>query len=85
MHEWLTANIGKRGNSACMQRLLFVAAFLSVDKNALRKPRLPILANRETPSKAVWFGMGILHISLKLSGTFQPVQIRSAQSPLAGQ
>ena len=41
-----TANIGKRGDSGCIKYLISVSAFSTVDNDALRKPRLPILANR---------------------------------------
>ncbi len=44
--QCLTANIGKRGDSGCIQRPVFVSAFFTVDTNELRNPRLPILANR---------------------------------------
>lgn len=42
----LTANIGKRGDDGCISHHVSASAFPSVDKNALREPRLPILANR---------------------------------------
>jgi hypothetical protein len=42
----LTANIGKRGDSGCIQHHVSASAFPSVDTNALRKPRQPILASR---------------------------------------
>ena len=42
----LTANIGKRGDSGRIQRSTSVSAFSTMDTNELRKPRLPILANR---------------------------------------
>jgi len=42
----LTANIGKRGDSGCIQLPVSVTAFSLVDTNELRNPRLPILANR---------------------------------------
>lgn len=41
-----TANIGKRGDSGCIQRPVSVSAFSTVDNDELRNPRLPILANR---------------------------------------
>jgi len=41
-----TANIGKPGDSGYIQHLVSVSGFSSVDTNALRKPRLPILAKR---------------------------------------
>jgi hypothetical protein len=45
-HQQLTANIGKRGDSGCIQRPVSVSAFSTVDNDELRNPRLPILANR---------------------------------------
>jgi hypothetical protein len=42
----LTANMGKRGDSGCIQHHVSASAFPSVDTNALRKPRQPILASR---------------------------------------
>ena len=42
----IKANIGKRGNSGCFQYHVSVSAFSTADRNALRKPRLPILAKR---------------------------------------
>jgi hypothetical protein len=41
-----TANIGKRGDSGCIQHLVSVSAISAVDNDALRKPRQPILATR---------------------------------------
>ena len=45
-NDALTANIGKRGDSGCIQHPVSVSAFSSADTNELRNPRLPILANR---------------------------------------
>jgi len=41
-----TANIGKRGDSGCIQHPVSVSAFSTADMNELRKPRQPILAKR---------------------------------------
>jgi hypothetical protein len=49
--QCLTANIGKRGDSGCIQHPVSVSAFSSADTNELRKPRLPILADRYAPCK----------------------------------
>lgn len=48
-NDALTANIGKRGDSGCIQHPVSVSAFSSADTNELRNPRLPILANRWQP------------------------------------
>ena len=47
-HLHLTAN-GKRGDSGCIQHLVSVSVFSTADTNELRKPRLPISANRCAP------------------------------------
>jgi len=46
IHDLPKANIGKRGDSGRIQHPISVSAFSLADTNELRKPRLPILANR---------------------------------------
>ena len=44
----IKANIGKRGDIGSIKHLVSISGFSSVAKDALHKPRLPILAKRQT-------------------------------------